>query len=133
MLEINFNVGSHYLVDRKLLRGAAEKMLLAKGIDHAHLEVSVVGRRRMKYLNEKIVKHEGITDVLSFPHSEKGEVNDFPMPEGIPPTLGEVVICFPVAVKEARDRGKMVDKQLQFYLEHGIMHLLGYHHDDGMK
>lgn len=133
MLEINFNVGSHYVVNRKLLRQAAEKMLLAQGIQDASLEISIVGTRRMTYLNEKIVKHEGVTDVLSFPHHEKDKIDDFPMPEGVAPTLGEIVICFPIAVKEARDRGKMVDKQLQFYLEHGLMHLLGWHHNDGMS
>jgi probable rRNA maturation factor len=87
----------------------------------------------MKHLNETVVKHEGVTDVLSFPHHEKDQLHDWPLPAGVPPQLGEIVICFPVAVKEAKTRGKMVDAQLKFYLEHGLMHLLGHHHNDGMS
>ena len=33
------------------------------------------------------------------------------------------------AVKEARKLGKMVDAQICFLVEHGLLHLLGFHHD----
>lgn len=129
MLVINLHVGSRYPVNRKKLRAAAKSVLDNNNIKHAQIDISVVGKRKIKKLNESELKHEGETDVLSFPQHEKNKLNDFPLPEGIPPHLGDVVISFPEAVKTAKKYGKLVDDQICFYLQHGMMHLLGYHHD----
>ncbi len=129
MIQINLFVGSRYPINRKQLRATAARVLAAQRITHAQIDISIVGERKIKELNEGKLKHDGITDVLSFPQHEHKQLGDFPMPEGIPPHLGDVVICFPEAVRTAKRFGKMVDDQLSFYLEHGMMHLLGYHHD----
>lgn len=129
MIEINLFVGSRYPVNRKKVREAAKVLLKEHGIDHAQIDVSIVGTRKIKELNESKLKHKGDTDVLSFPQHDRGELNDFPLPEGIPPHLGDIVISFPKAVTTAKRYGKMVDDQICFYLEHGLMHLMGYHHD----
>lgn len=129
MLVINLFVGSRYPVDRKALRKAAVDVLTEHQIKHAQVDVSIVGTRKIKQLNEEKLKHDGPTDVLSFPQHERKQLDDFPMPEGIPPHLGDIVISFPEAVSTARRYGKRVDEQLCFYLQHGLLHLLGYHHD----
>lgn len=129
MLTINLHVGSRYPVDRKKIREAAKQILKENSIDHAQVDVSIVGKRKIKQLNESELKHMGETDVLSFPQHEKNELYDFPLPEGVPPHLGDIVISFPEAVKTARRYGKLVDDQICFYLQHGMMHLLGYHHE----
>jgi probable rRNA maturation factor len=129
MLIINLKIGSRYPVDRKKIRAAAKKVLEENNITHAQVDISVVGKRKIKELNESKLKHEGTTDVLSFPQHEKDNLYDFPLPEGIPPHLGDIVISFPEAVQTARKYGKLVDNQICFYLQHGMMHLLGYHHD----
>ncbi len=129
MITINLSVGSRYPVDRKKLRNAVKEFLVSHNISHAQVDVSVVGSRKIKELNEGKLQHKGETDVLSFPQHQKHELNDFPLPEGIPPHLGDVVISFPAAVSTAKRYGKMVDDQICFYLEHGLLHLLGYHHD----
>jgi len=129
MLIINLNIGSRYPVDRKKIRAAAKKVLEENNISHAQVDISVVGKRKIKLLNESELKHAGETDVLSFPQHEKNNLDDFPMPEGVPPHLGDIVISFPEAVKTARKYGKLVDNQICFYLQHGMMHLLGYHHE----
>jgi probable rRNA maturation factor len=129
MIIINLFVGSRYPVNRKVIRKAAMNLLEEQKIEHAQVDISIVGSRRIKLLNEGQLKHEGTTDVLSFPQHEHKQLDDFPMPEGIPPHLGDIVISFPEAVSNARRFGKRVDDQICFYLEHGMMHLLGYHHD----
>lgn len=129
MLTINLNIGSRYPVNRKKLRAAAKKVLEENNVTHAQVDISVVGARKIKELNESKLKHEGETDVLSFPQHEKNQLYDFPLPEGVPPHLGDIVISFPEAVKTARRYGKLVDDQICFYLQHGMMHLLGYHHE----
>ncbi|PIR59444.1 MAG: rRNA maturation RNase YbeY [Candidatus Pacebacteria bacterium CG10_big_fil_rev_8_21_14_0_10_56_10] len=129
MITVNLYVGSRYPVDRAKLRAKARQVLTERGISHAQLDVSVVGARKMRMLNEEKLNHQGATDVLSFPQHQKDQLADFPMPAGIPPHLGDVVVSFPEAIKTARRFGKRVDDQLCFYLEHGLLHLLGYHHD----
>lgn len=129
MIVTNVYIGSRFLVDRNKLRQTVTRVLQAHNITNAQVDVSVVGRRKIVELNESKLHHEGQTDVLSFPQHEKKQLEDFPMPAGIPPHLGDIVICFPEAVETAKRFGKLVDDQLCFYLEHGLMHLLGYHHE----
>lgn len=129
MIITNLFVGSRYPVDRKKIRQTVKDMLARHNIDKAQVDVSVVGSRKIKQLNESKLKHEGTTDVLSFPQHERHKLDDFPLPNNVPPHLGDIVICFPEAVRMAKRYGKMVDDQICFYLEHGLMHLLGYHHN----
>lgn len=129
MILTNLFIGSRYPVNRKMLRETVKRVLSSHGIESAQVDVSVVGQRKITELNESRLQHEGATDVLSFPQHERHQLHDFPLPEGTPPHLGDVVISFPEAVKNAKRFGKMVDEQICFYLEHGLMHLLGYHHD----
>ena len=129
MITTNLFVGSRYPVDRKKIRQTVKDMLARHNIDKAQVDVSVVGSRKIKQLNESKLKHEGTTDVLSFPQHERHKLDDFPLPNNVPPHLGDIVICFPEAVRMAKRYGKMVDDQICFYLEHGLMHLLGYHHN----
>lgn len=129
MIITNLYVGSRYPVDRKKIREAVVKVLTDNGVAAAQVDVSIVGKRKITELNESKLQHEGTTDVLSFPQHERHQLDDFPLPEGMVPHLGDIVISFPEAIKSAKKFGKRVDDQLCFYLEHGLMHLLGYHHD----
>lgn len=129
MLQINFYIGSRYPISRKKLRAAAERVFAEHAITNAQIDVSVVGIRKITQLNESKLGHDGPTDVLSFPHHERHQIDDIPLPPHIPPHLGDVVMCFPVAVQAAKRYGKLVDDQLCFYLEHSLLHILGYHHD----
>ena len=130
MIVINLFVESRFLVDRKKVRASVAKILQENSIESAQVDVSIVGARKIKKLNESELQHMGTTDVLSFPQHERHNYNDFPLPEGIPPHLGDVVVCYPEAVKAARRYGKRVDDQICFFVEHAMMHLLGYHHSE---
>jgi probable rRNA maturation factor len=130
MIKVNLYIGSRYPVKRQQLRDTVKRILTEHGVDHAQVDVSIVGSRKIKQLNEEKLGHFGSTDVLSFPQHNKGQINDVPLPKELAPHLGDIVISFPEAVKLARRFGRLVDDQINFYLEHGLMHLLGYHHDD---
>lgn len=129
MIKTNLYIGSRYPVNRKKLRATVEKVLTEYKVDRAQVDISIVGKRKIKQLNESRLKHKGTTDVLSFPVHERHQLDDFPLPEDQLPHLGDIVISFPEAVRVAKRYGKLVDNQLCFYLEHGLLHLLGYHHD----
>jgi len=133
MISVALTVGSRYPVNRKFLRARIAAFLQKNGIEDAFVSVSIVGTRRMTELNEGMMKHTGCTDVLSFPQRDPEQPEkDFPeQPEELRQlnVLGDIVICFPEAVKEARRFGKMVDEQIAFLAEHGLLHLMGVHHD----
>lgn len=130
MIKTNLFIGSRYPVNRQKIKQTVERVLTEHEISHAQVDVSIVGARKITTLNEKYLKHQGPTDVLSFPQHDKGQLEDIPLPEGELVHLGDVIISFPEAVKTAKRFGKMVDQQICFYLEHALLHLLGYHHDD---
>lgn len=130
MIKTNLFIGSRYPVDRKKIKATVERVLSEHHIDNVQVDVSIVGIRKITTLNEKYLKHHGPTDVLSFPQHDKGQLQDVPTPDGALTHLGDVVISFPEAVRTAKRFGKMVDQQICFYLEHALLHLLGYHHDD---
>jgi probable rRNA maturation factor len=130
MIMVNLFVQSRYLVDRKKIRATVQRVLSENKIDSAQVDISIVGTRKIKELNESKLKHEGTTDVLSFPQHERHQMNDFPLPVGLPPHLGDIVVSYPEAIVHARRYGKMVDDQVCFFIEHGLMHLLGYHHEE---
>ena len=133
MIITSVHVGSRYPVNRKAIRASVERILKEHNVDEIEVSVSVVGSRRMVELNERLMKHEGVTDVLSFPqHDPEQHKKEFPhtVKRDDPVShLGDIVVCFPEAVKEARKLGKMVDAQICFLVEHGLLHLLGFHHD----
>jgi probable rRNA maturation factor len=132
MITINFIVGSRFIIEREVLRQRAAAFLEAHGLDNVTVDVHIVGARAIKKLNEEIVGHEGVTDVLSFPQVDPTDKSEFVQPNNVPRHLGDIAIYYGEAVKMAKKRGKLVNEQVWFYLEHGLLHLLGFHHDDGM-
>jgi probable rRNA maturation factor len=65
--------------------------------------------------------------VLSFAEADASMA--FTSPEDQPPSLGEVVICLPVAEAQAEAAATPVAGQVAHLLAHGLLHLLGYDHE----
>lgn len=129
MFIVTFTVGSRFLINRNKIRQQVAQSFQELGVQSAAVDISIVGSRKMKVLNEGMMKHEGVTDVLSFSQRDPGEGTLFPVPQDLPPHYGDIVICYPVAVKEAAQKGKLVDDVINFYVDHSIHHLLGLHHE----
>ena len=68
-------------------------------------------------------KKKTSTDVLSFPMHD----NDFARIR--PELLGDVVISVPTAAQQAKVYGHSVQHEITKLLIHGILHLIGYTHD----
>lgn len=112
-----------YKVSRKVLREKTSDFLAQANLDDVEVSLSIVGTRKIKSLNKDYRHKDSITDVLSFPQESPRD------PDGIL-RLGDVVICYPVAVDEARVENKMVDEKIWELIEHGLRHLLGEHHEE---
>ena len=108
-------------VDDEGLRGLARDTLRGEGIHQAELSVSFVDADEIAQLHERFMDEPGPTDVLSFP------LGDVDVDENGVRLLGDVV----VAPSEAeRNNPGDPDAELRLLLVHGILHLLGYDHDE---
>ncbi|HZK06103.1 MAG TPA: rRNA maturation RNase YbeY [Actinomycetaceae bacterium] len=94
----------------------------------AELSITLVEPSVMEELHERWLDLPGPTDVMSFPMDElrpgrDGEVSD-------PGILGDVVLCPEVAAEQARGAGHSTIEELLLLTVHGILHLLGFDHDE---
>jgi len=126
-LDLNVYADSRYSFDRKRVKAALEKTLKENNVEDGSVKISlsVVGERKIRELEKKYFNRDEVTDVLSFP-LEEGDS----MPEdydGL--NLGDIVICYPQAKRQAMQWNRLIDEELEFLACHGLLHLLGIHHD----
>jgi probable rRNA maturation factor len=112
-------------VSEEWLESIARRVLKAEGVGAAELSVAVTDDETVRSLNREYAGEDAVTDVLSFSQRE-GEEFAAP-PDGVPP-LGEVIIAYPQAARQARERGSSAETEVARLLIHGILHLLGYDH-----
>lgn len=110
-------------VDVDGLIAFAERALDAAGIRASHsLSIALVGKTAIADLKERFYGERHVTDVLSFPM----DALDAPAPA----SLGDVVICVPVAERNAQGLGLSLQRELENLVVHGILHLAGRDHAD---
>ncbi len=100
--------------DKVSLKKLAKKVLKEENTKRGNVDIILVDRKKIKELNSKYRDEDKETDVLSF--LEKETRGDFVDPSN--EKLGEIVICPEVA------------KDLKRVLVHGLLHLLGYNHQE---
>jgi rRNA maturation RNase YbeY len=81
------------------------------------LSLALVGDARMSRLHQQFMNIAGPTDVLTFPLEFDCDGHE---------TSGEVVICVPEAIRQAKARGTRVETELLLYALHGMLHLSGF-------
>jgi probable rRNA maturation factor len=102
------------------LRARAGAFLRALGRTDAEISLLLVTDGRIRGLNRRWREKDRATDVLSFPLSD---------PPGVGPVLGDVVMSVDTAARRAHADGRPISKELERYLAHGLLHLLGYDHE----
>lgn len=98
--------------DHEGLIALGRRTLTAEGVGPVELSVSLVSSDEMVELQLRYAGEAEPTDVLSFTMDEEG-------------LLGDVVICPAVARTQSED----LNAELRLLLVHGILHLLGYDHE----
>jgi probable rRNA maturation factor len=100
-------------VDERGLASLAVLTLDGEGVTGGELSLSFVGEEEMADLHATYLGEPGPTDVLSFPLLEEG-------------LLGDVVVC----PSQARRSDPDLESELRLLVVHGILHLLGYDHQE---
>jgi len=132
-MEINvlFDEGFEGAIDEGFLREVAANALTAEKQSDAEMGILVTGQEKMRQIHKEYMGEDEPTDVLSFAMKEKGPADapDFVFPSGDAVHLGEVIISYPQAEMQAVERGHSARKEVAILLIHGVLHLLGYDHD----
>lgn len=126
-LRILVSIDEEYaaMVDAVRLEELAAWVLSEEGVEAAELGVVVTSDETVRDLNRQYAGDDHATDVLSF-SLEEGEEFVAP-PDGERP-LGEVIISYPTAERQAQEQGQPVAAEIDHLLTHGVLHLLGYDH-----
>jgi len=109
------------------LRRIARHVLAAEDAGPTELGVVITDDATVRELNGRYLGVDEPTDVLSFGLGEKDGA-PFTLPPGEAPSLGEVIISYPTAVRQAEEQGHSVEAEVAHLLVHGVLHLLGYDH-----
>jgi probable rRNA maturation factor len=118
-------VESRYKVNRKRIRAAVVAVLEDQRVQSpVEVSIAIVGDRKMSKLNKQYRSKIGTTNILSFPLAE-GEPSRLPTDVV---RLGDIVISYPVVIKESAAEEMLVDDRVDFLVNHGMLHLLGIHH-----
>src|SRR5690606_8195935 len=101
---------------------------LAGRIREADLAIRIVDAKEGRALNRHYRGKDYATNVLSFPAEMAEGVK---LPKGVRmPLLGDLVICAPVVAREAKEQGKALNDHYAHLTVHGVLHLLGWDHED---
>ncbi len=88
--------------------------------------LSFVTPEEIRRLNCEYRAKDEVTDVLSFTYGTDWQKmsNDQPI------ILGDIVICVKRAQEQAAEYGHSFEREMSFLTAHGLMHLLGYDHEN---
>ena len=116
------NIINDETVDEEKLKLICQQFMQEFDVGDSELVVRLVSPVEIKVLNKEYRSKNQVTNVLSFS-------SDIPLEIG-ETILGDVVICVDVVREEAVLAGKAVSDHLSHMAIHGILHLLGFDHDD---
>ena len=121
-------------------RAATAALALADPDGRSGASVVVADDETLHDLNLRFRGFDEATDVLSFgqygapvedtalPPSDPFPQDGFPPVPGEPLSLGEVVLSYPMAERQAREHNVPVEREAALLVVHGILHLLGHDH-----
>ena len=110
----------------------AEYGIKAEDAD-AEVGVTIVGDEEILELNREYREKDKVTDVLSFPQFEDAAALAADMArdkEGESTLIGDVVICYDQALRQAEEYGTGKTREILYLFVHSLMHLFGYDHEN---
>jgi probable rRNA maturation factor len=122
-----------------LTEAVAAALVAGSAEADANVSVVIADDELVRELNDT---HRGLdehTDVLAFSFTHEGdyygeepqdvaEDMDFVLPPGESEPLGEVIVSYPQAQRQADTAGHSLEKEMTVLLIHGTLHLLGHDH-----
>lgn len=114
-------------IDKRNIRGTVLKILKILDCADKEISLSFVDDENIKQLNKQYLGRDKATNVISFSLQE-GEYSDIN-----PQIMGDIIISVETAQRDAIKGNLTVTQELEFLIIHGILHLLGYNHENTTK
>ena len=119
-------VESRYKINRKRIKQTALNVIEKNEIvGPVEVSVAIVGDRKMRELSKKYKGEDKTRNILSFSQTE-GEAIKTPTDVL---RLGDIVLSYPQVINDAIRDEMLVDDKVDELVGHGLMHLLGLHHE----
>jgi probable rRNA maturation factor len=106
------------------VRRAAEAAMRDGEAPPSEISVVLSDDEHIRELNKHHRNMDKPTNVLSFPAAR------IKAPAGAPRFLGDIVLAFETVEREAREEEKPLENHISHLVVHGVLHLLGYDHED---
>ena len=137
MFKINNENG--YPINEKLLQKASKALckIVGQKSKKFYAILNFVDKEKIQELNKEYRQKDRPTDVISFRMLENGLQNkinkknypyDYDRDEK-KVFIGEIYICYEVAVNQSQEYGHSIDREVCFLAVHGLLHLLGLDHE----
>jgi len=120
------------LVDKDWLGKFVETTLIADGVSElVDIGLVIASDETVQNLNRIYRGVDASTDVLAFALSQPSsdEVEHFAMPPDKILHLGEVIVSYHQAERQAEEQHHPIERELALLVVHGVLHLLGYDHE----
>ena len=125
-LSVLIFVESRYKINRKKIKKTVEKVISANEVTGpTEVSIAIVGDRKMRELSRKYKGEDKTRNILSFSQTEGEEIK---VPKDVL-RLGDIVLSYPQVINDAVRDEMLVDDKVDQLIEHGLMHLLGLHHE----
>lgn len=111
------NLQSDVDIDEELVDRVVRFTLEAEEVREAEVSIAFVTEDEIERLNRDYRGVDGPTDVLSFLYHEM-------------PLSGEIIFAPEYIRKQAADYGVSFERELIMLIIHGVLHLLGYDHEE---
>jgi probable rRNA maturation factor len=106
------------------VRRAAEAAMRDSEAPPSEISVVLSDDEHIRELNKHHRNMDKPTNVLSFPPARMKP------PAGAPRFLGDIVLAYETVEREAREEEKPLENHITHLVVHGVLHLLGYDHED---
>lgn len=137
---------TQHTIDKQAIESglqAAEKKVESLG--DRHIVIEIVTPKESRKLNKTLRRKDEPTDIISISSLETRigeqiitEAKDGSLHFNLKqdkyldhdwPVLGQLVVCYEVLKKNAERAGQPLERELEWVIEHGVLHILGFHHD----
>jgi probable rRNA maturation factor len=114
-------------IDKRKIRSTVLKVLKILDSPDKEISISFVDDKNIKQLNKQYLGKDKSTNVLSFSlqEGEQGYIN--------PQILGDIIVSVETAKRDALYGKLTIAQEIDFLIIHGILHLLGYNHENTTK
>ena len=114
-------------INKRNIRGTVLKILKILDCVDKEISLSFVDDENIKQLNKQYLGRDKATNVISFSLQE-GEYSDIN-----PQIMGDIIVSVETAQRDAIKGNLTVTQEFEFLIIHGILHLLGYNHENTTK